>query len=234
MNARVMASSFALSLVFVLPAGCILVIDGDGHLSHGHFGPDETVRGSGVSKTEDRTVADFQRLVVEGSPGVSIRVGEAKALTVSGDDNLVPWVTTQVQDGTLTIGIRPGSYSARQRLTVLVSVPALESVRVRGSSDVEAAGLAGGSFAIEIHGSGNVRASGKVDRLEVGVSGSGDVRLDDLESREAQISVAGSGDVDVWSTETLSVSIAGSGDVRYKGEPRVTQSVAGSGSVVRR
>jgi len=228
----------ALAPVALAIAGCIFVVDGDGHVRHGfHIDDDDhwgLTEGSGISKTESRAVTDFRRIVVEGSADLSVRVGDATSVSVTGDDNLVALVTTEVRDGSLVIGMKPGSYSTRVDLRVAITTPGLEALSIQGSSDAELSGISGETFSAEILGSGDVRASGKVDRLEAAVSGSGDLRLDGLESREAKVGISGSGDVDVWATEILVASVSGSGDVRYRGEPKVTKSVAGSGSVARR
>jgi hypothetical protein len=231
MNARTIPLAVLSSFPILWLAGCVIAIDSDTHWTHSHH---DTIQGSGIAKTEARTVPDFRRIEVRGSADVTARAGEATSLSVTGDDNLLSLLTTEVRDGTLVIEMKNGSYSTHLGLKVSATAPALESVSVRGSSDVDASGLKGERFAVQIAGSGDVRASGKVDRLEAGIAGSGDLRLFELEARDARVDVSGSGDVEVWATEVLSAAIAGSGDVRYKGEPRVTQSIAGSGSVARR
>jgi hypothetical protein len=230
MNPRPLVSFLSLSL---LAASCIIVVDGEGHVRN-HFAYSEGIRGSGVVKTESRTVGEFERIVVEGSTDVSVRAGEAQSVTASGDDNLVGFITTEVREGALFVGMKSGSYSPHTHMHVSVAVPALESVQVRGSADVDVEGLAGESFEVGIQGSGDVKASGKVGRVEASVSGSGDMKLDGLEAREARVSVSGSGDVEVWAADSLVVSIAGSGDVTYRGDPKLTKSIAGSGDLRRR
>ena len=241
MNARRHLPTLALAFLCSLPAGCIIVVDENGSLSNGwsdhhgdHYHHHETVRGSGIAKTEERTVEEFDRILVEGSTDVTVRVGESKAVTVSGDDNLVSWVTVEVRDGLLTIGNRPGSYSTRTPLVVSVSVPALRALRSQGSSDITVGGVSGDTLEITLAGSGNVEASGKVARLDAKVSGSGDLRLAGLEGREVCAMLSGSGDLDVWATESLVASVSGSGDVLYRGEAKVTQAVSGSGDVMKR
>ncbi|MFN0009742.1 MAG: head GIN domain-containing protein [Planctomycetota bacterium] len=230
--------TIALASPLLLFGACIFVVDGDGHVRHGlHIDDDEDwglTEGSGISKTESRTVTDFRRIVVEGSADLSVRVGDATSVNVTGDDNIISYVTTEVRDGSLVIGMKRGSYSTRVDLTIAVTTPGLDALSIQGSSDAELSGITGESFSAQIFGSGDVRASGKVDRLDAAISGSGDLRLDGLESREVKVGISGSGDVEVWATEMLVASISGSGDVRYRGEPKVTKSVAGSGSVAPR
>ena len=52
----------------------------------------------------------------------------------------------------------------------------------------------------------------------------------ELESKDAEVSIAGSGSVKVWATDKLESSIVGSGDVYYKGRPLVESKTVGSGS----
>jgi hypothetical protein len=228
-------SSFALAVFpALLLGGCIFVADGDGHGRHHHASGGALVRGSGISRTEGRTVGEFTRIVVESSWDVDVNVGGPRSLSVTGDDNLLDRVTTEVVGGVLRIGTRPGSTSTRIGLRVSVTVPSLDGVEVRGSADVAVGGVAGESFAVAVQGSGDLRATGKVAKLAASVSGSGDLDLGGIEAVDAKVSVTGSGDVVGWATETLTVSIAGCGDVRYRGSPKVTKSVAGSGEVVGR
>ncbi len=230
MHARSLALAAALSF---LP-GCIIAIDGDG--MHGyHFDhDDDTLRGSGVSASESRSLPDFERVEANCSADVSIRVGSATSLSVTGDDNLLKHLRTEVRDGTLVIDMEQGSYSPRIALKVAATTPALRALSIRGSSDVDVKDLAGDRFSVEISGSGDAHGSGRVDRLEAGVAGSGDVNFASVEAHEASVQISGSGDVEVSATDSLSASIAGSGDVRYKGEPKLTQSIAGSGRVTRK
>lgn len=218
--------------LLALLSGCIIVVDGDGpHWHDGHLVYD-SIRGSGVAITEPRTVPEFRALQVNGSCNVTLTVGSAVSLTATADDNLISDLVTEVRDGTLVVEMKSGRYSPRVAMKVVATVPALDSVSVRGSADVGVSGVSADRFAVEVSGSGNARASGKTGSVSARVSGSGDLRLFDLEARDATVEVSGSGDADVWATESLVASIAGSGNVTYKGDPpKLSKSVAGSGSV---
>ncbi|MCK6447659.1 MAG: DUF2807 domain-containing protein [Planctomycetes bacterium] len=199
--------------------------------SWGAWGAD--VVGSGVARTESRSVGGFERIHVNGSTDVVAEIGATPSLEVTADDNVLQYLETRVEDGTLVVELKSGSYSLRVQPVVKVVAPTLVGLEVDGSSDATISKLTGAGFAIEIDGSGNVRCSGAVDALDVDISGSGDVRARDLAAKRVTVGISGSGDVHVQALETLSVSIAGSGDVRYAGEPQVTQSIAGSGDVRR-
>ena len=232
MLARTLAGVALLALV---PA-CILVVDGDSdwHGPHWHSEGKNSIRGSGVSKTETRTIGDFKKVEINGSCDVSVSVGSAAGLTVTADDNFLEYIVTEVRDGTLVVEMKSGSYSPSVHMKVYATVPSLAALAIRGSADADVTGLSGDRFELSIEGSGDAKASGKVGAVVAKVAGSGDVNASNVEARDATVEVSGSGDVEVWATDSLTVSIAGSGDVGYKGEPKVTKSVAGSGSVRKR
>jgi hypothetical protein len=214
------AGSFALSLL----TACAVTICGGSCALH-------TVEGSGIEGTQTRDVGAFDKIHVSGSANIAVDVGGPQSLSLRGDDNLLEFVVTEVRGGTLHIGMRSGSYSFQRGLVVQVSVPSLAALSVSGSSDSEVSGLDGGKFTVSISGSGGVRASGRVDQLDAGISGSGDMNLSELQAREVSARISGSGEIDVNALEKLDASISGSGDVRYKGAPAVNSHISGSGSV---
>lgn len=191
------------------------------------------VEGSGIEATQLRKVERFERVRVEGSADAIVRVGDAQQVAVTGDDNLLEHVFTRVDDGTLEIGMKSGSYRTRNGLRVEITVPRLTGASIAGSGDLDLHGIDSDAFDVSIAGSGAVKGAGRTQRLAVAIAGSGDALLFDLAARSADVAIAGSGDVDVNVSDEIDAQIVGSGSVRYRGEPRVKRSVAGSGEVVR-
>lgn len=219
-----MRAILGVGLSLVPLAACGVGIEGGAWSVH-------ALHGSGVAASVERPVPAFSRVEVRGSADVKARVGGATALRLTGDDNLVPYVTTEVSGDTLVVSMQPGSYDFERELLVELTTPRLESFAVSGSSDCELEGFDGGSLALAISGSGDVHATGRVDHVQVSITGSGGMRLEDLEARAAAVSIAGSGSVSVDARDSLDVRITGSGDVRYEGRPVVSRQVTGSGGV---
>lgn len=234
MNRRIVHLGLALCLTFA-SSGCIVAIgvDSDSDWADSSWWGSNGVQGSGVEKVESRAVADFKRIRVACGADLSVHVGSPTTVTVSGDDNIVPHLRTEVENGVLVIEMEEGRYSHRRGLHVTATVPTLEGVSISGSSEVDLSNVSGQTLDLAVAGSGDITASGAVDALSVSVSGSGDLRLFGLKARQATVQIAGSGDVSVHAVEALSAAVSGSGDVRYRGEPTVTKSVAGSGSISR-
>lgn len=190
--------------------------------------------GSGVPASEVRAVGGFERVHLRGAGDLVATIGEAHSLEITCDDNLLPYVVAEVDEGTLEIGLERGSYRFAHGLKLRLTAPRLDGVSVSGSGDVRVSGVHGERFDVSISGSGSVRAQGHVEHVEARVSGSGDVHLFDLHAEDVEVSISGSGSVDVHAERDLDARVSGSGDVRYEGSPQVAASVSGSGTVTSR
>ncbi len=193
------------------------------------FGP--RIKGSGNEVRQARQVAQFRRIDIRGSTDVVARIGSTTAITVSGDDNIVPHVRTEVRGDTLVIDMEDGSYSTSAPLLVTVSTPALDGISISGSASAQASGVTAERFDASISGSGDMEVQGTAGELEASVSGSGDMRLYGLAARRAVVDVSGSGNIQLSAAEGLEVQVSGSGDVRYRGNPAREVKISGSGSV---
>jgi hypothetical protein len=86
---------------------------------------------------------------------------------------------------------------------------------------------------VTLAGSGVVRASGAVNRLDVSLTGSGDAQLGQLVARDVQAALDASGRIVVNATRRLDASLRGSGAIFYTGNPaHVTKDVSGSGAII--
>lgn len=187
--------------------------------------------GSGVAKTEQRDVAGFEKVRIDGSANVQIAVGTPISVSVTTDDNLLDIITTEIHGDTLVIGSKQ-THSTRLGVKVAITVPDLQGVEINGSGDINVTGLNAEKFSAIIRGSGDIRVSGVTQDLSAEIKGSGDLHLGDLKATNGSVSIAGSGDGTVNVSDQLTVSVAGSGDIRYKGSPKnIQKSIAGSGSV---
>jgi putative autotransporter adhesin-like protein len=187
--------------------------------------------GSGKPKTEARQVPAFTKLELQGALHADITAGAAQSVEISGDDNLVPLVTTEVKDQRLVIGTRK-RVAPKLELLARISAPALAAVSVSGSTAIKLRGVAGDTFDLDTSGSAEIVASGKTHKLRVDVSGSASIDAHELAAEDVTVVVSGSGEIEVAATGVLDVQISGSGRVRYHGTPReLRKVVSGSGTV---
>lgn len=195
----------------------------------GHFGP--AVRASGKRVTETRTVPAFSRVDLAGSVKLDLAVGSPAEVVLEADDNVMPLVETSVAGGRLRVALRE-SVVGGDGLRVKIVTPTLEALDLSGSCSGTIRGVAGPSFGVGISGAGTLEGDGSVDRLELNVSGAGNVDFGKLSAKRVSVNVSGAGDVTVDVHESLSAKVSGVATVRYSGDPReVNRRVSGVGKV---
>jgi hypothetical protein len=185
---------------------------------------------AGPTTTQDRDVAAFTRIKAEDKVDVDIRAGEPRRIHVRAGEKVIDDVRTEVRDGTLYVsydgpGIRKG------RLLVEVAAPEVEAIGITGSADVRADELDADALDIRVSGAGDVTARGRVGRLTLDVSGSGDADLAEVTAADARVDLSAAGDADVYATKRLDIDVSGAGDLVYRGDAAVTRDVSGSGDV---
>ncbi|HJQ77558.1 MAG TPA: head GIN domain-containing protein [Acidimicrobiia bacterium] len=210
-------------------------------------------RGSGEVITETREVSGFSEIVLEGNGRVIVEVTGTESLTIEAEDNLMPLLTSSVEDGTLVLGATE-SIAPTRDIVYTITASTLEGLDIDGSGHIEAADLSGEAFTADIDGSGtivlpelsldrldatisgsgDIEVSGTASLLEVSVSGSGNFEAEGLEASDATVVVSGSGEAVVNVTDSLDATVSGSGSIEYLGDPEVTSTISGSGDIEQR
>jgi hypothetical protein len=212
------------------------------------------VRGSGNVVEETRSVSGFDTVVLKGIGNIYIEQGTTEGLRIEAEDNLIEHMEIDVVGDRLEIDFdNVINLNPTRPINFYVTMIDVESVQLLGSGNINASPLSveeirfvlagSGNITAEdiqadilradLPGSGNINLSGSATRQEVRLMGSGDYDGQNLESEEADISIAGSGNVTVNASEQLDITIAGSGTVRYIGDPLINQNILGSGRIVK-
>lgn len=217
----------------------------------------QNVKGNGNIKTEDRQVGSFTAVENKGSFDVEISYGEPATVRVEADENILPIITTKVQDGKLVISTEKGGFNSSHRLKVYVSMTTIDGLAVRGSGNIHGAGkfVGRGTTQLEVSGSGNLKLSfsefatvealvrgsgnmiltdGAIGNLNAAIYGSGNIDSYATTSKNVMAKTNGSGNVKVMVTGSLIAESNGSGNVYYKGSiTNVNMKSNGSGKVVK-
>ena len=194
------------------------------------------VQGSGKVVTQSRAVSGVSMISLSGSGQLFVEQGDTESLTVTTDDNLLQYISTQVHGNALDLGFNDPMTNVQPTNGIVfrLTVKKLEGLEISGSGQAEAKGVSTDRLQVRISGSGGVAGQGTANDLDLRISGSGSFRGQEIKSQRATVGVSGSGDAVVSASETLKADVSGSGTVEYVGEPRVTENVSGSGAVRRR
>lgn len=213
----------------------------------------QKVTGNGKLIEKTRNVSSFSGVGVSGSFDVFLVEGNEGKLELSVEENLEPYLVTEVKNGKLNIRWKKGMNIRTNRDTeITVHFKKLNSVALAGSGDIisrdrittdrlDIAVAGSGDIKLElsaqaaeaaISGSGDIELSGTATEFEAAVAGSGDIEAYDLATEKAELKISGSGTIQCKVEKEIVARISGSGDIKYKGNPRIEDiKVSGSGSV---
>lgn len=197
----------------------------------------DIIRGKGDIVTQERAVANFDKVKIAGSTDVDIVPGASFRVVVSDYENLVDEVETSIHGTELKVGYKNNVWVTRGNSKVTITMPSLKGVTVDGSGNFNInSGFSNiNYFSAFVNGSGNIWLHHlPADEVNVYISGSGDVRGFGLTAGKAKVTVEGSGNTEITANNQLDVRINGSGNVFYRGNPVMNVKISGSGKVERR
>ena len=194
----------------------------------------QVVVGSNNIITQEKQLSVYDRIEVLGSYDVIFTDGEVGKIKIKAPDNILPLIQTEVSDGLLKIGAGKNRNKVKQPIIIYVPVDSrLKQVDIKGSADISTEkNLETKTLNVGIYGSGDVRLAVDVSSLALEVVGAGDIRVSGR-AKDLSIDISGSGDVDTskLTAEKAAISISGAGDVSAYVTEDVDVSITGSGDV---
>ena len=189
------------------------------------------IQGSGNIISESRELNNFTSIMLLGSIDVNIKTSESNNCVVVADDNLIPYIKTEVVNNKLNISLNE-SYSSEEKLVVNINTPNYDEVSLSGSGNINILDFKNNNLSLNISGSGNITGNGEVETLVVKINGSGNLMSKEIKSKSATITINGSGDGEVFASDSISAKINGSGNIKYFGNPENVDSIInGSGDI---
>lgn len=188
------------------------------------------VVGSGVRAKKLIKTEAFSKITIAGGFDVEYQPGNF-SVEIEGDDNLIDLPRLTVQQDTLFVSINQ-SYKTEQTLIVRIFSPRLEVIKVNGSSHVILKNVSGEKLLVDLAGTVDLLANGKVAGLELKLEGSGDADASQLQADIVTVTLNGSGDAKVNAQNELNASVFGVGDIVYFGQPKkITRKIVGVGDI---
>ena len=179
---------------------------------------------NGDKVTEYRYLKGFEKINVLGSPTVYYTQADSFSVAVTGPEDKIENILTELDGKTLTVrnrgkvGLVNIQLGDPKSVTVHVTSPDLVSVCVSGSGDfISKQRIDTDNMAIDLRGSGDIEMADLLcDHCDITAVGSGDVDIKHLETREAAATMVGSGDINLnFSNVTnTKLELRGSGDIK--------------------
>lgn len=216
--------------------------------------PDKKIKGSGHIITETRETGAFDQVNISGGIDLVLTQGDACPLRIEGDDNLLQYIDTEVQNHTLIIrrNTRKDLKPSRS-LKIYVTVPDLKQIAASAASDVSSTNLwrvekmeirlsaaADLNFKIDADeltlsasAASDSKLEGRVNYFKVKASAASDITARKLQAKTADIVASAASSVYVTVTEELSYDLTGASSLTYYGRPRIEHARSVAASSVR-
>jgi len=191
-----------------------------------------------------RQTGAFHAIKASGAVDIKLKQGSQTSVALEAKEEVLQYMRTEVQNGTLRIyrndegmsaAIRHLFNSDGNKVVVYITVPQLTSVELSGASEVKSGSVftaddfkiqASGASEVTLHlkaktlsvnasGASDIKLSGQVESQQVHISGSSDYEASDLLSKRATVDASGASDAYV-SAESLSSHASGASDVHNK------------------
>jgi putative autotransporter adhesin-like protein len=190
------------------------------------------ITGSGNLKTEVRQVSNFTKVDFSAVGTLTIEQTGIEGLSITGDDNILPILTSDVSNGVLHLGAKDNqNYTTEKPITYLLSVKTLTGLTLSGAGVTQARNLDTQTMTVTMSGAGSATLQGKANDQQVTVSGAGSYDASDFATKTAKVTVSGVGNAIINASDTLDATVSGVGNVEYIGDPKVTSHVTGVGTV---
>lgn len=193
------------------------------------------VTGISCAQTRDtRDISDFTGVGFGVAGTLVLEQGNNFSVVLEGDEDYLEDIETTVRGGVLVISHDRWMTFGNQKVTVYVTMPVIEKLSVSGSGNIIAEKPLGtGDLDLSISGSGNIKLSElNAESMDCSISGSGSLELKGS-AEDGELSISGSGKYqgDEFRLLTLDVSISGSGTCYTKVEESLDARVSGSGDI---
>ncbi len=193
------------------------------------------------NKREYREVDSFSEISLRVAANVYLDQGQPQSVEVVGKASTLEDLITEVKGRELIIRFPNKNYLFRDfnagKIDIYITVPEIDALNLAGSGDIICEGPINSRILnLAISGSGDILMEDlQSDRVKASISGSGDIQISGSEMcTDLNVSISGSGDfkgID-FPVEDVVVRIAGSGGASVVAENNLNVRVAGSGDVV--
>lgn len=182
----------------------------------------QTINGSGSLTTETRPLSSFSKVELLSIGNLTIKQGTSESLTIKADENLLPYITSEVEADTLKIGMKPNlNLNPTHTIEYTLTVKSLSGVVLAGMGNISADALSGDDISMVVSGSGDINvAAVTAKRMTMRLSGFGNIKTGTVNADSTTLELNGSGDLRInrLTANNLDVTISGLGNAELAGK----------------
>ena len=177
------------------------------------------VKGNGNLASEIRTLSNFKTIEIAiGYDRIIVNCGQKPSVHISGDENILPLITTRISKGILRIE-SDSTFETKADSEIIINVKSLKEFTFDGVGETVIQNVNSEKFTCNINGVGSCELNGKVESFYVSVNGVGSVNARQLIADDVVASLNGVGSVKLYAKNSLNASVNGIGGLTYFGNP---------------
>ena len=178
--------------------------------------------------TKTSALEPFETINVSGNFYVILNPGKSSQISVTTDENIMPYLKIGVSQGALNLGTQSGlSLFSSQPQEAAVTTSAVKKINLTGNNKLDVKKITGETLVLDLSGNEEVHLAGEVKNLTLNVFGQAAIYAKDLKADNVTIAGAGNVDVTVHAVKKLIVTASGKSDIRYYGNPEVNKTAFG-------
>lgn len=186
--------------------------------------------------TEERKLPAFSELNLAISADVILIQGSTQKVEIQASEKQLKLIETEVNNGKLTIKWSQSFVTHTEGIKIYITMVDIKALRVSGSGDILTKGkINAGDVTLSISGSGNIKVDDlKAENIHSAISGSADIYLGGTSpANSLEISISGSGDFTAsdLAVKNIDVAVSGSGNCRIYATESIKARISGSGDV---
>ena len=177
------------------------------------------VKGNGNFVSEMRELSKFKAIEIAiGYDKIIVNCGKAPSVQISGDENILPLITTRISKGILKIE-SDSTFETKADSEIIINVKSLKEFTFDGVGETVIQNVNSEKFICNINGVGSCDLNGKVKSFNISVNGVGSVNARQLIAADVVASLNGVGSVKLYANNSLNASVNGVGGLTYFGNP---------------
>jgi len=197
------------------------------------------IMGSGTLVTKDLPLQSFDKIEAGGAIHLDVTQGKTYSVSVTADDNLWQYADVQIENNTLHLALKGGSFG-NTHVSAKIVLPHLSGVDISGASSGMLHGIdepkddlkiqvTGASkvegdvtakkLSLDVSGASSAGLKGHADALTIDASGASHAELRDLAAGEVRVHASGASEVKVNASSQLDFDVSGASHLSYAGQP---------------
>ena len=216
------------------------------------YGYKKEIKGSGIEKNEQRSVSTFHAREVSRAIKVSIKQGPQAPLLVEADDNILPYIKTEVKEETLYISLPNDiSVNTRNPMEIEITVPELTFLSATTAAQVESESpwevhklditattaakiemdVKAEDITVNLTTAAQLELEGSAKHFNAKLTTSAEVDAADFSAEIAEITATTASDIKIRVNESLQYSVTTGSSIKYLGNPQISGSNGSGGSI---